>query len=170
MQVVMHGDDFSLAACHHFLSGGTMIKATRNDTVKVHYIGRLKDGTIFDQTPEDRPLHFILGKEEVIEGFDNAVDGMYQGESKTVTIPFAQAYGPRKTELIEEIDRTLLPKDIELVAGGQLEVTQDDGSVFHVMVRELSDQSVTLDANHPLAGQDLTFDITLQHVSKRPEG
>lgn len=143
-----------------------MIRAAKNDTVKVHYTGRLADGTVFDQSPEDRPLHFILGRQEVIRGFDAAVEGMYQGESKTVTIPCEQAYGQSKPELIEELERSLISQEVELQVGGQLEVTAQDGSIFHVMVRALTDTLVTLDANHPLAGKELTFHIRLLEVNK----
>ncbi len=143
-----------------------MIRAAKQDTVKVHYTGRLDDGTIFDQSPEDRPLHFIIGRQEVIAGFDEAVTGMYQGESKTVTIPCEQAYGKSQPELLEQIERSLVGDDVELQIGGQLEITNHDGSAFRVMVRALTDDLVTLDANHPLAGKDLTFDITLLEVKK----
>ena len=143
-----------------------MIRAVQKDTVKVHYTGRLADGTMFDQSPDDRPLLFILGGKEVITGFDEAVEGMYQGESKTVTIPCEKAYGPSRPELVEEVDRGLIGKDVALTVGGQLEITNQDGSKFRVMVRAVSDDRVTLDANHPLAGQDLVFDIKLLEVRK----
>ncbi len=143
-----------------------MIRATRRDIVKVHYIGRLNDGTVFDRSPDDRPLHFILGRNEVITGFDEAVEGMYRGERKTVTIPCEKAYGPTDPGLVETIDRSVLGQVAELQAGSQLEVTNHDGSVFHVMVRDCSDDRVTLDANHPLAGQDLIFEIELLEVIK----
>lgn len=146
-----------------------MIRAAQKDTVKVHYTGRLADGTMFDQSPDDRPLLFILGGKEVITGFDEAVEGMYQGESKTVTIPCEKAYGPRKSELVEEVDRGLIGKEVALTVGGQLEITNQDGSKFRVMVRAVSDDRVTLDANHPLAGQDLVFDIKLLEVRKHQQ-
>lgn len=144
-----------------------MIRAAKMDTVKVHYTGRLTDGTIFDQSPEDRPLQFIIGKHEVIVGFDEAVEGMYQGESKTVTIPCTKAYGTSKSELLEDVDKSLLGDRVELTVGGQLEVTNHDGSVFYVMVRAINEDSVTLDANHPLADKELTFDIELLEVTKQ---
>ncbi len=144
-----------------------MIKAQKYDTVKVAYIGRLDNGTVFDRSPEDKPLHFILGQDEVIKGFDEAVTGMYQGESKTVTIPFAKAYGPSKDELVETIERKNLPTNLDLQQGAQLEVTQQDDSKFYVMITALTEKTVTLDANHPLAGKDLTFDITLEKVIKK---
>ena len=144
-----------------------MIRAAKMDTVKVHYTGRLTDGTIFDQSPEDRPLQFIIGKHEVIVGFDEAVEGMYQGESKTVTIPCTKAYGTSKSELLEDVDKSLLGDRVELTVGGQLEVTNHDGSVFYVMVKAINEDSVTLDANHPLADKELTFDIELLEVTKQ---
>ena len=147
-----------------------MIKAVANDTVKVAYIGRLADGTVFDQSPQEKPLHFILGKGEVIVGFDEAVLGMYQGESKTVTVPFQKAYGPSKPELIEVIDRKLLPEDLELQKGRQIEVTRQDDTRFYLTILDFNDQTVTLDGNHPLAGKNLIFDITLNEVRKKPLG
>ena len=146
-----------------------MIRAEQLDTVTVHYTGTLEDGTIFDQSPEDRPLRFILGKKEVIPGFDAAVQGMFQGESKTVTIPCTEAYGEHKNELIETVERSLLPAGIGLKTGGQLEVTRQDGSLFHVMVIAVTDETVTLDANHPLAGKPLTFSLELLEVVKTSE-
>ena len=145
-----------------------MIKAEKLDTVTVVYKGTLADGTVFDESPEERPLKFIIGKEEVIAGFDEAVEGMYQGESRTFTVPAEKAYGEKKEELIETVERSQLPADLNLEEGRQLEVTQEDDSVFHVMVTELTDTHVTLDANHPLAGQDLTFEIELLAVVKKP--
>ena len=143
-----------------------MIRAMKNDTVTVHYIGRLDDGTIFDESPEDRPLQFILGKQEVIAGFDEAVVGMYQGESKTVTIPCAKAYGESKAELLETIDKSIIGDKVELTVGGQLEITQHDGSKFYVMVNDVTEDKVVLDANHPLADKDLVFEIKLLEVTK----
>ena len=104
------------------------------------------------------------------KGFDEAIDGMYQGESKTVTIPCAKAYGTSKPELFETIDRSLIGDKVELTSGGQLEVTSHDGSVFYVMVSEVTADTVTLDANHPLADKDLIFDIELLEVTKHQQG
>ena len=145
-----------------------MIKAEKLDTVTVHYKGTLADGTLFDESPEERPLKFIIGKQEVIAGFEEAVEGMFQGETRTFTVPCEKAYGTKNSELIETIKRTDLPAGLELQEGKQLEVTQEDDSVFHVLVTELTDSHVTLDANHPLAGQDLTFEIELLAVIKKP--
>jgi peptidylprolyl isomerase len=143
-----------------------MIKASKNDTVKVHYTGKLIDGTIFDESPKDRPLQFILGKHEVIAGFDDAVDGMYQGESKTVTIACEKAYGASKPELLETIDRSIIGDKVELTVGGQLEVTNHDGSKLYMMVKSVTENQVTLDANHPLADKELVFEIELLEVKK----
>ena len=143
-----------------------MIRAEKQDTVKVHYTGRLSDGTVFDQSPKERPLHFIIGRKEVIEGFENAVEGMYRGESKTVTIPCEKAYGISKPELLEQVDRSIIGNDTELQTGGQLEITNHDGSIFLVMVGEITESHVMLDANHPLAGKDLIFEIELLEVQK----
>ncbi|MDH3997664.1 MAG: peptidylprolyl isomerase [Desulfuromonadales bacterium] len=146
-----------------------MIRANEKDTVKVNYTGKLSDGTVFDQTPQDRPLTFIIGRDEIIPGFDVAVRGMYQGESKTVTIPPDHAYGASDPELLETIDRDQLGEDVELHVGGQLEITNHDNSKFYVMVKELTDTQVVLDANHPLAGKELIFDIELLEVIKEQD-
>jgi peptidylprolyl isomerase len=143
-----------------------MIRADRLDTVKVHYIGTLTDGTVFDRSPEDRPLHFILGRDEVIPGFDEAVTGMFQGESKIVTVPCKKAYGEIRTDRIETVERSLLPAELIPEVGKRLEITRQDDSVFQVTIKAVSDTSVTLDANHPLAGCDLTFTIQLLEVKK----
>ena len=143
-----------------------MIRAARMDTVKVRYTGRLEDGTIFDQSPDDRPLQFIIGRKEVIVGFDEAVEGMYQGESKNVTIPCDKAYGKSKPELLETVERSILDDKVDLRVGGQLEITNHDNTTFRLMVREITASHITLDANHPLADKDLTFDIELLEVRK----
>ena len=143
-----------------------MIRAAKMDTVKVHYTGRLQDGTIFDESPEDRPLQFIIGREEVIAGFDEAVEGMYQGESKSVTIPCEKAYGKSKPELLETVERSIIGDKVDLQVGGQLEVTNHDDTTFRLMVREITEEYVTLDANHPLADKELVFEIELLEVKK----
>ena len=145
-----------------------MIRADQLDAVTVHYTGTLEDGTVFDQSPEDRPLRFILGKGEVIPGFDAAVQGLFQGEDKTFIIPCEEAYGVHREDLVEKIDRSQLPADVELKAGIQLEITQQDDSVLNVMVVKVTKKTVTLDANHPLAGKSLTFNIQLLEVVKDP--
>ncbi len=145
-----------------------MIRAAFNNTVTVNYTGKLADGTIFDASPEDSPLSFIIGKEEVIKGFDLAVLGMSQGESKTVVIEPSQAYGETNPDLIEEVKRADLPENLELIEGGQLEVTQADGRLLLLMINKVTEETVTLDSNHPLAGKPLTFVIELLDVNTDP--
>jgi len=145
-----------------------MIKATVGDTVKVNYTGRLDDGTIFDASSPERPLHFILGKEEVISGFDAAVTGMFQGENKTATVPPAEAYGEHEERFVETVERKVLPDDLQLQPGNMLEVTRESGEAFHVRIVNCDEEHVTVDGNHPLAGKSLTFDIELLEVIKQP--
>ncbi len=145
-----------------------MIRAANNNTVTVKYTGKLADGTIFDASPEDTPLIFIVGREEVIKGFDLAVVGMAAGETKTVVIAPEQAYGEHNPALTEEINRSELPENLQLVEGGQLEVTQGDGSTLLLMINKVTEETVTLDANHPLAGKPLTFVIEMLDVDTEP--
>lgn len=143
-----------------------MAQAKKGDTVKVHYTGRLTTGEVFDSSEEGgAPLEFTIGEGDVIPGFEEAVIGMNTGETRTVTIPVDQAYGPRYEELVAQVEREYLPRDSEPRLGQQYEVTQDDGQVFNVTVTEVTDTTVTLDANHPLAGRDLVFDIKLLEIS-----
>jgi peptidylprolyl isomerase len=145
-----------------------MIRADKGDIVKVHYTGRLADGTLFDASPADRPLHFIIGEQEVIPGFEAAVAGMYLGEKTSVTIPPEQAYGPHDERFVETVERSRLPAGLELQVGRQLEVTSADDERLLLMVTALSETTVVLDANHPLAGKELHFDIELLAVDKKP--
>ena len=146
-----------------------MAQAKSGDKVKVHYTGRLEDGTVFDSSEcsddncgcETGPLEFTIGEGQVIPGFERAVEGMSIGETKTVNIPVADAYGNRQDELVAQVPRSDLPPGMSPEVGQQLEVTQEDGSSFPVLVIEVADDSITLDANHPLAGKDLTFDLKL---------
>jgi peptidylprolyl isomerase len=145
-----------------------MIRAMQGDTVKVRYTGRLADGTVFDASPAERPLSFILGKKEVIAGFEAAVTGMYMGESRTVAIPPEQAYGPHEAQYVETVERGLLPAQIDPKPGRQLEITAQNGNKLLVLVTGVTDATVTLDGNHPLAGKELIFDIELLEVHKTP--
>jgi peptidylprolyl isomerase len=147
-----------------------MIRAMQGDTVKVRYTGRLADGTLFDASPAERPLCFILGKKEVIAGFDAAVTGMFMGESRTVTIAPEQAYGPHEEQYVETVERGMLPPQVDPQPGRQLEITAQNGNKLLVMVVEATADSVTLDGNHPLAGKELIFDIELLEVHKTPPG
>lgn len=147
-----------------------MIRAMQGDTVKVRYVGRLADGTVFDASPAERPLRFILGKKEVIAGFDAAVTGMYRGESHTVTIPPEQAYGPHEAQYVETVPRSMLPAGVDPQPGQQLEITAQNGNKLLVLVTETTTDTVTLDGNHPLAGKELVFAIDLLEVTKMPPG
>lgn len=141
-----------------------MAEARHGDTVRVHYTGRLADGTVFDTSLGQEPLEFTLGAGQVILGFEEAVVGMNPGESKTVEVSAEQAYGPHREELVLEVDRRQVPPDLDLEVGQQLVLRQAPGQLIRVMVTNLSESSVTLDANHPLAGKDLTFEIQLMEI------
>ena len=141
-----------------------MAQAKKGDTVTVHYTGTLEDGTMFDTSAEREPLKFTVGGGEVIAGFDLAVLAMAPGEKKVTVIPAEEAYGEHSKDLVTEVDRARFPADMELELGQQLQVGLQDGNQAVVMVVDLSDASVTLDANHPLAGQQLTFELELVDI------
>lgn len=141
-----------------------MAGAKIGDKVKVHYTGKLTDGTIFDDSLNREPLEFILGKNNLIPGFEDAVQGMNAGEWKTVTIPFEQAYGPHMKEMVVEVPRKQLPPELKPVIGAQLQVAQNEGQEIVVSITKITETSVTLDANHPLAGKNLVFEIKLLEI------
>ncbi|MDF2094404.1 FKBP-type peptidyl-prolyl cis-trans isomerase [Aquibaculum arenosum] len=141
-----------------------MSAAKQGDTVRVHYNGTLKNGTQFDSSREAEPLEFKIGEGRIIPGFESAVVGMAPGDSKKVEIPSNEAYGPRREELTQEVDRSRLPSDLEVQQGMQLQATGPNEQPLVVTVAEVKPESVVLDANHPLAGEDLTFDIELVEV------
>src|SRR5690606_33120970 len=134
------------------------------DTVRVQYTGKLKDGTIFDTSDEREPLEFTIGKGEIIPGFERAVIGMKPGETKTATIPPEEAYGPHRDDMLFTIDRDQFPEDIQPRPGQQLQIQQPGGQAAIVTVSDVSELTVTLDVNHPLAGQPLTFAIKLLDI------
>ena len=142
-----------------------MTQAKQGDTVRVHYTGTLQDGQEFDSSRGLDPLTFTIGAGSVIQGFDDAVTGMAVGDEKRVTIPAEDAYGARRDELTLRLPRTELPADLEIEEGSQLRMEQGDQSIV-VTVREMDDEAVTLDANHPLAGEALTFDLRLVEIVK----
>lgn len=142
-----------------------MTQAKQGDTVNVHYTGKLGDGTVFDTSRSRHPLQFTIGKGQVIAGFEQAVDGMNTGESKTVIIPMDNAYGPRREEMIITMERSKLPADLVPQVGQRLELTQMDDQNILVTVTAVTDSMLTLDANHPLSGKDLTFDIELVGIA-----
>jgi peptidylprolyl isomerase len=141
-----------------------LAQAKHGDTVKVHYTGRLEDGTVFDTSRDGRPLRFTIGDGKVIAGFEAAVQGMEPGQSRTTTLEPEAAYGERIEELVLEIDRAQVPDGLDPAVGQQLQVRQEDGEAVPVMVAEVTEETITLDANHPLAGKSLVFDIELVEI------
>ncbi|MBN2584172.1 MAG: peptidylprolyl isomerase [Planctomycetes bacterium] len=141
-----------------------MAKAKEGDTVRVHYTGRFDDGEVFDSSADGDPLEFTMGEGGLIAGFEAAVLGMDIGESKTVEIAPEDGYGPHMKELVMTVERSDLPPDLEPEVGMQLRSVQDDGREMLLVVTAVGDDGVTLDANHPLAGRALTFDIQLVEI------
>ena len=141
-----------------------MSKAKDGDTVKVHYTGTLEDGEVFDTSKDKEPLEFQLGQGQLIPGFEKAVEGMEVGESTTVEIPSDEAYGELRDDLVINVPKDQLPEDISPQIGMQLQVNQQDGQPIPVRITEIGDEDLTLDANHPLAGKDLKFEIELVDV------
>ena len=140
--------------------------AENGDIVKVHYTGTLSDGTQFDSSEGREPLEFIVGAGQMIQGFDAAVKGMKVGETKTVTIPAEQAYGAHKDELVIEVDRAELPVELaDVKVGDQIQMTQS-GRITVVPVVEVAETTIKVDANHRLAGKDLTFEIELVELTR----
>jgi peptidylprolyl isomerase len=152
--------------------GFTMAQAETGDTVKIHFTGKLEDGTIFGSTTAREPLEFKLGEGGIIPGVESAVEGMNVGESKTVKVPPEQAYGQHQAELVQEVSRDQFPKDVEPKIGQKFEVPQPGelGQAMVVRVVNVSESTVTLDANHPLAGRDLTFELELLEIPSKTEG
>lgn len=138
-----------------------MAAAKPGDTVKVHYTGRLEDGTIFDTSKERDPITFTLGSGNVIPGFDRGVEGMQPGENKTLTIMPNDGYGERQDKLIVEVPSSRFPEEIDPKVGEKYQMQQSDGRTVNVTVTHMKDDMVTLDANHPLAGKTLIFDVEL---------
>ncbi|TLV02633.1 FKBP-type peptidyl-prolyl cis-trans isomerase [Dyadobacter luticola] len=143
-----------------------MKQAQAGDQVQVHYKGTLPDGQLFDSSEGRDPLQFTLGSGQVIKGFDDGVTGMEVGDKKTIHIPNEEAYGPINKDMIINFDRKQIPAEIPLEIGGTLNMHQDgNGQVIQVVVREVGDEIVVLDANHPLAGQDLIFELELVGIN-----
>ncbi len=141
-----------------------MQQVKSGDKVKVHYHGKLDNGDTFDKSEGRDPLEFEVGSGMVIKGFDDGVTGMTVGEKKTVHIPADAAYGARNPEMLIEMPRDRFPQDMELEVGMPLAMSDGQGQQFQVVIAEIQDAVVMLDANHPLAGQDLTFDLELVEI------
>ncbi|GEO23582.1 FKBP-type peptidyl-prolyl cis-trans isomerase [Cyclobacterium qasimii] len=141
-----------------------MSVATKGNTVKVHYTGKLNDGTIFDSSQDREPLEFVLGDGKMIKGFDVAVEGMTVGDDISVTIPTEEAYGPKREDMMLDVPIDQVPEDIKPEVGMDLSIQNQQGQPTPVKVVHIDETKITLDANHPLAGQDLVFDIKLVEV------
>jgi peptidylprolyl isomerase len=142
-----------------------MTQAKSGDTVRIHYTGTLDDGTEFDSSAGREPLEFALGGGQVIPGYDSAVDGMTVGESKSVTIEPAEAYGERHDQLVQEVPKSALPQEIEPAVGMQLQSQSPEGQVMNLVITEVAEETITVDGNHPLAGKALTFAIELVEIA-----
>jgi FKBP-type peptidyl-prolyl cis-trans isomerase 2 len=142
----------------------TMSVASKGNSVKVHYTGRLNDGTVFDSSENREPLQFTLGDGNMIKGFDAAVQGMEVGQEKSVTIPSNEAYGEKRDDMMLDIPLTQVPPHIKPEVGMELSLQNQQGQPVPVRVVGVDEEKVILDANHPLAGQDLIFDITLVEI------
>jgi peptidylprolyl isomerase len=144
-----------------------MTQAKQGDTVHVHYKGSLEDGTLFDSSEGNDPISFTIGTGEVITGFEEAIVGMSEGDSKTERIVPERAYGERRDELVFSVGRDQMPEgDVEV--GDMLSVGFPDGRTAQVQIAELDEESVTLDANHPLAGKTLVFELELVSIDAAP--
>ena len=141
-----------------------MTQAKNGDKVSVHYTGTLADGSIFDSTAGEEPMVFTLGEDDLIEGFEEGVLNMSVGEKKTVILAPDKAYGERDEELVIEVPLTEIPADLEIEIGDELEITDEDDEPMLVTVCELSEDTVTLDGNPPLAGETLTFELELVKI------
>ncbi|MBF0585749.1 peptidylprolyl isomerase [Prosthecochloris sp. N3] len=141
-----------------------MAEAKQGDKVKVHYTGKLGDGSVFDSSVEREPLEFTIGEGAVIPGFEQAVVGLEPGGKTETTIEADNAYGQHSQDLVTEVPRERMPQDLQVTIGQQLQVSMANGQNAIVLVTDVSDTAVTIDANHPLAGQDLTFSIELVEI------
>ena len=141
-----------------------MTEVKPGDKVRIHYTGTLADGSTFDSSQGREPLEFTVGSGEIIPGLDNALPGMSAGETKTVEVPCADAYGERNPQARQAIPREQVPDNIPLEIGTRLQLQTPQGQVMPVVVAEVTDSEVVLDANHPLAGEDLTFAIELVSI------
>lgn len=142
-----------------------MTEVKSGDTVHIHYTGTLNDGTVFDSSEGRDPLKFEVGSGQIIPGLDTAIPGMTVGDKKVVEVPADQAYGPVDPNARQQVPREGIPADIPLDPGTQLQVQTETGQVLPVTVLEVTEEHVTLDANHALAGKDLTFDIELVAIA-----
>ncbi|SHL29265.1 FKBP-type peptidyl-prolyl cis-trans isomerase [Roseibium suaedae] len=142
-----------------------MSEVKAGDTVSIHYTGTLNDGSVFDSSEGNEPLQFTVGSGQIIAGLDKALPGMTVGEEKTVNVPADEAYGQKDPRAMQPVPREQFPADIPLEIGIQLQVQTPNGQVMSVSIAEVGEEAVVLDANHPLAGKDLTFAIKLLSIN-----
>lgn len=143
-----------------------MSEAKSGDTVRINYIGTLTDGTMFDSSEGREPLEFQLGSGQIISGLEREVEGMKVGDRQTVTVPAEAAYGPHDAAKVQKVPRDALPQELEPKQGMQLQARTPQGGQVALVVTAIDEQAVTLDANHPLAGKDLVFDIEIVEIVK----
>ena len=141
-----------------------MSQASDGDTVKINYTGKLDSGDVFDTSEGRAPLEFTIGQNTIIPTLESAVVGMAEGDTATVAIAAADAYGQRSPEAIQKVERSAIPEGIELATGTQLQASDGAGNQMLLTVVELDEETVTLDGNHPLAGENLTFEIELVEI------
>lgn len=141
-----------------------MVQAKNGDRVQVHYIGKLLSGEVFDSSYERGPIEFVIGEKKLIPSFENSVIGMSEGEKKSVSIASQDAYGEYRDDLVTEIEKNRLPEDLNPKVGEILQITTQNGTVINFSVVDISDDAIKLDANHPLAGKDLVFEIELVKI------
>jgi peptidylprolyl isomerase len=141
-----------------------MTQANSGDTVRITYTGKLTDGTVFDSSEGRDPLEFKIGENTIIPTLEASVVGMSVGDKATVDVTAENAYGPHQPDAVQTVERSMIPAEVDLTIGAQLQATAPDGQVLVLTVAEIEDTTVTLDGNHPLAGQDLSFDIELAEI------
>ena len=143
-----------------------MAQANQGDEVQVHYTGKLEDGTIFDSSEDGEPLSFTIGENRVIPGFEEAVTGMEPGDTKTTEVDPEQAYGEHREDMVMEMDHDQIPSEVDPEVGQQLQLRLENGQTVPVLITALGEDTVTIDANHPLAGRTLIFDIEVVDVAE----
>ncbi len=141
-----------------------MSTVKENDSVKVHYTGTLSDGSVFDSSRDKDPIEFKLGEGQIIPGFEKGLMDMTVGETKTINIPSKEAYGERSDQMIQEVPKAQLPPEVNPEVGMGLMSQTPDGQQMQLTVTEVKDESIVVDANHPLAGKDLTFEVELMEI------
>lgn len=141
-----------------------MTQAQRGDTVKIHFTGKLPSGEVFDSSFDREPAHFTLGEQTVVPGVEEAIVGMEEGETKTVVLPPDKAYGESRSELVVDVERQNFPEGVDPEVGQRLRFLKADGREIVATVKSVSDSTVVVDANHPLSGEAITFDIELVQI------